>query len=78
MISVSTSTSIPTGDFAMCEICDNYTPQVFVESELESGCQYCWEAYGELNQFPQLSVPDVRIQLERIIKWIQDSRKQIC
>lgn len=50
MISVSVSTSVPTGDFAMCEICDNYTPQVFVQSEMDSGCQYCWDAYGELNQ----------------------------
>ena len=48
---ISVSISIPTGDFAMCEICDNYTPQVFVESEQDSGCQYCFEAYGELNQF---------------------------
>ena len=77
MFSVSTSTSVPTGDFAMCEICDNYTPQVYVESEQDSGCEYCWEAYGELNQ-PQLSLPSVRIQLERINKWIQDSRNQTC
>ena len=47
---ISTSTSIPTGDFAMCEICDNYTPQVYVASEQDSGCEYCWDAYGEIHQ----------------------------
>jgi hypothetical protein len=46
---ISVSISIPTGDFAMCEICDNYTPQVFVVEEKESGCEYCFEAYGEIN-----------------------------
>lgn len=50
MISTSISTSVPTGDFAFCEICSNYTPQVFVQSELESGCEYCWDAYGEIHQ----------------------------
>jgi hypothetical protein len=36
-------------DVAFCEICDNYTPQVFVVEENESGCEYCWNAYGEIN-----------------------------
>ena len=47
----STSTSTPVGfDFAMCELCDNYTPQIFVEEEQEYGCEICWEAYGEIHQ----------------------------
>ena len=35
-------------DFGMCEICDNHTPRVEVDGE--TGCLYCYEAYGELNQ----------------------------
>lgn len=46
----STSISTPVGfDFAFCEICDNYTPNFFIEEAGESGCQYCWEAYGEVH-----------------------------
>ena len=42
------------GDFGFCEICDNHTPRVLVIplaylDDAETGCQYCWEAYGELN-----------------------------
>ena len=32
-----------------CEVCDNATPQVWVEEFGEGCCQYCWEAYGECN-----------------------------
>ena len=35
------------GEFGLCEICDNHTPRVWVANEI--GCQYCWEAYGEIN-----------------------------
>jgi hypothetical protein len=34
-------------DFGFCEICDNHTPRVTVYGE--NACQYCWEAYGEIN-----------------------------
>lgn len=34
---------------SFCEICDNHTPQVWVDEAGEFGCQYCWEAYGEIN-----------------------------
>lgn len=36
------------GEFGFCEICSNPTPRVDVSGEI--GCQYCWEAYGEINQ----------------------------
>jgi hypothetical protein len=36
-------------DVAFCDICSNYTPQVFVVEENESGCEYCWDAYGEIH-----------------------------
>ena len=37
---------------AICEICDNATPQIFIEEAGEYGCQYCFEAYGlELMEF---------------------------
>ena len=35
-------------DFKFCEIDSNYVPVVEVEGEY--ACQYCWEAYGEINQ----------------------------
>ncbi len=35
-------------DFKFCEIDDNYVPVVEVEGEY--ACQYCYEAYGEINQ----------------------------
>jgi hypothetical protein len=37
--------------YGFCEICDNSTPQVMVieDGYPEKGCQYCWDAYGELN-----------------------------
>ena len=34
---------------AMCEICDNYTPRVYVEDFQQECCEYCFEAYGECN-----------------------------
>lgn len=39
------------GTIGLCEICDNYTPRVVVlqDGHQEIGCQYCWEAYGEIN-----------------------------
>jgi hypothetical protein len=37
---------------ALCEICDNATPQMFIEEAGEFGCQICFEAYGlELMEF---------------------------
>jgi len=38
-------------EFGFCEICSNPTPRVEVveDNYSESGCLYCWEAYGELN-----------------------------
>lgn len=40
-----------TSEFGFCEICSNGTPRVEVveDNYSESGCLYCWEAYGELN-----------------------------
>jgi hypothetical protein len=48
---VSVSVSILAGEFAFCEICSNPTPRVRVieDGYSEDGCQYCWEAYGEIN-----------------------------
>lgn len=43
----SLNVEILKGEFALCEICDNHTPRVWVDGEV--ACQYCWEAYGELN-----------------------------
>ena len=39
------------GVFALCEICSNHTPRVRVIEDgfAEDGCQYCFEAYGEIN-----------------------------
>jgi hypothetical protein len=37
---------------AICEICDNYTTQVWVEEAKEFGCEICFDAYGvELMEF---------------------------
>jgi protein-arginine kinase activator protein McsA len=37
---------------AICEICDNATPQVWIEEAGEFGCQNCYEAYGvEMMEF---------------------------
>lgn len=43
--------SVLVGEFGLCEICDNHTPRVRVIEDgiAEDGCQYCWDAYGELN-----------------------------
>ena len=36
----------------ICEICDNATPQIFIDEAGEFGCQICFEAYGlELMEF---------------------------
>ena len=37
-------------DFGMCEICDNYTPRLYVEEFEQECCEYCYNAYGECNQ----------------------------
>ena len=37
------------GDVAYCDICDNYTPRTYIEEVNESGCEICWDAYGEIN-----------------------------
>jgi hypothetical protein len=29
-----------------CELCDNYTPSVFIEEAKEYGCETCFDAYG--------------------------------
>ncbi len=34
-------------DFKFCAIDDNYVPTVEVDGEI--ACQYCFEAYGEIN-----------------------------
>jgi hypothetical protein len=36
-------------DVAFCEICDNYTPRVYVEDFQQECCEYCFLAYGECN-----------------------------
>lgn len=45
------SVSLIAGEFAFCEICSNNTPRVSVVENgyQEIGCQYCFEAYGEIN-----------------------------
>lgn len=32
-----------------CEICDNYTPRVYVEDFEQECCEICYDAYGECN-----------------------------
>lgn len=34
-------------DIKFCDICDNYVPAIDVDGE--SACQYCYDAYGEIN-----------------------------
>lgn len=46
-MSVITIASFPSVKF--CDICDNSTPQVWVEDFGQSCCQLCFEAYGECN-----------------------------
>ena len=33
----------------LCEICDNYTPRVYVEDFEQECCKLCYDAYGECN-----------------------------
>jgi hypothetical protein len=33
----------------LCEICDNYTPRVYVEEFEQECCKLCYDAYGECN-----------------------------
>ena len=37
-------------DVAFCQICDNYTPRVYVEEFAQECCEICYDAYGECNQ----------------------------
>ena len=37
------------GDVAYCDICDNYTEQVYVEEFNEKCCEGCYLEYGECN-----------------------------
>lgn len=48
----SLQVTILAGEFGFCEICSNPTPRVRVIEDgfAEDGCQYCFEAYGEINQ----------------------------
>ena len=64
------------GEFGFCEICSNPTPRVRVTEDgySEEGCQYCWDAYGEIHQAKK-SDPFSIIILERIDKWKVDTRK---
>ena len=34
---------------ALCEICDNYTPRLYVEEFEQECCEYCYVAYGDCN-----------------------------
>ena len=36
--------------FEVCEICDVVVEKVFIEEEQETGCKFCWDAYGEIHQ----------------------------
>lgn len=54
------------GEFGFCEICDNHTQRVLVDTEI--GCEICWEAYGEINQPKCLKHRLELDQLERITK----------
>jgi hypothetical protein len=31
---------------AICQLCDNYTTQVWVDEANEFGCEICYNAYG--------------------------------
>ena len=37
-------------NLGFCEICDNYTPRVYVDEFAQECCELCYEAYGECNQ----------------------------
>ena len=32
---------------ALCEVCDNYTPRLYVEEFAQECCEYCYNAYGD-------------------------------
>ena len=34
---------------AFCEICDNYTPRLWVDEFAQECCELCYNAYGECN-----------------------------
>ena len=34
------------GGYKVCEICDNSTPQIWVEEAKDFGCEVCFDAYG--------------------------------
>jgi hypothetical protein len=35
-----------------CELCDNYTPSVYVDEAKEYGCENCYNSYGvEMMEF---------------------------
>jgi hypothetical protein len=36
-------------DVAFCEICDNYTPRLWVDEFAQECCELCYNAYGECN-----------------------------
>ncbi len=46
----------------MCEVCDNYTPRLYVEEFEQDCCELCYLAYGDCNQ---LSVARYTIRLNR-------------
>ena len=35
--------------FSVCELCDVVVEKVFIAEAQESGCEICWEAYGEIH-----------------------------
>lgn len=39
---------------AMCEVCDNYTPRLYVEEFEQECCELCYNAYGDCNQLSQV------------------------
>lgn len=34
------------GGYDFCSLCDNYTPQIWVEQAKDFGCESCFDSYG--------------------------------
>lgn len=43
---MNTTTIKAYGGYAFCSLCDNHTPQIWVEQAKDFGCENCFDAYG--------------------------------
>ena len=49
----------------LCEICDNFTPRLWVEEFNQECCELCFNAYGECNQHLLLSAVSTKIRITK-------------